>query len=215
MNKTEIFLLDDHKIMRDGLKSILNLHPEFQIIGEESYPKIFLENLPNLKFDLLILDLSLPEISGLEVLKKVKLQRPEIKILMLSMHDSPEYLMKSIKDGANGYLTKDVEANDLIHALKEITTQGSYFPKQLNLGKKSSEIVTAVVDPESDILTTKEKIVLKAMSKGLSSKQIGAEFGLSSRTIETHRLNIMKKLGTSNSAETITKAVKLKMIQIE
>lgn len=209
MNKTKVFLLDDHKIVRDGLKSLLTLDPNIEVVGEEGDPEQFFTRLPSLEIDILILDVSLPGISGLDVLKKVKLLTPKVRVLMLSMHDSPEYVLKSIREGANGYLTKDIQAEELIKALHEVKTKGNYYPGQY---KRHSDIVPAPDESRQDVLTPKEKEVLHMMAKGMSSKQIAADFGLSNRTIEAHRLNIMKKLGTNNSAETIATAAKLKLI---
>lgn len=210
MNESiEIFLLDDHKIVRDGLKSILSLFPNFKIVGEESHSSRFLGALPQLKFDILILDISLPDISGIEVLKEVKKHRPEIAVVVLSMHNNPEYMIRALKAGAATYLTKDIQSEVLVEALLEVKKSGVYYPAELNLNSQS---VSQEPLEKGEVLTQKEKDVLRLMVKGMSSKQIAAEFGLSSRTIESHRLNIMKKLGTSNSAETIAVAIKQSLL---
>ncbi len=210
MNESiEIFLLDDHKIVRDGLKSILSLFPNFKIVGEESHSSKFLSALPHLKFDILILDISLPEISGIEVLKEVKKTRPEIAVVVLSMHNNPEYMIRALKAGAATYLTKDIQSEVLVEALLEVKKSGVYYPSEINL---NSQPLAQEPSEKGEVLTQKEKDVLRLMVKGMSSKQIAAEFGLSSRTIESHRLNIMKKLGTSNSAETIAVAIKQSLL---
>jgi two-component system nitrate/nitrite response regulator NarL len=213
MEKIKVYLLDDHKIVRDGLKSLLALHPDISIVGEEGHPRPFLDQLPELDADILILDLSLPEMSGMEVLKKTKKARPELNVVILSMHDSPEYMIKAIKEGASTFLTKDVQSDILVEAIRKIKQDGVYFPTQLQMSS-TSEVLQDLRTPEgsSSLLTPKEKEVLKLMVKGLSSKQMAAEFGLSARTVEAHRLNIMKKLGSSNSAETIAIALKLNLI---
>lgn len=212
MKKIKVFLLEDHKIVRDGLKSILAIDPEFEIEGEESNPKVFLEKLPSLNFDILLLDLSLPELPGIDVLKEVKKLKPEIHVMILSMHDNPQYMIKALKEGASAYLTKDTQAEVLIEALKEVYKEGIYYPSQIQLKSSSSTLKTEESKNDDKLLTPKEKEVLKLMIKGLSSKQIAGEFGISSRTIEAHRLNIMKKLGSSNSAESIAKAIRLNLI---
>jgi two-component system, NarL family, nitrate/nitrite response regulator NarL len=211
MKKIKIFLLDDHKIVRDGLKSILAIDSAFQVIGEESSPELFLKTFTDFKIDILILDITLPGMSGLEVLKKVKKKNPNLKILILSMHDSPEYVIQSLKDGANAYLSKSVQADEFLKALYDVYNTGVYYPSQMNLN--SNELLPKTDTTSSgNILTPKEKEVLSLMAKGLSSKQIAKNFGLSSRTVEAHRLNIMKKISTNNSAETIAVALKLKLI---
>jgi len=212
MEKIKVYLLEDHKIVRDGLKSILALDPVFEIVSEESHPKVFLEKLALLKFHILLLDLSLPDLPGMDVLKEVKKRRPEIHVIILSMHDNPQYMIKALKEGASAYLTKDTQAETLIEAIKEVHKEGVYYPSQIQLKSGSDSLKTEETKNEEKGLTPKEIEVLKAMIKGLSSKQIAAEFGLSSRTIEAHRLNIMKKLGTSNSAESIAIAMRHNLI---
>lgn len=208
MKVIEVYLLDDHKIVRDGLKSILSMYPDIKITGEDSSPETFLNHLGELTFDILILDLSLPKIPGMEVLKKVKTMRPESHVAILSMHDNPEYMMRAMREGAATYLSKDTPGELLVEALRTIQKEGSYYPSKIELKSSANTLKPVSESPEVEILTQKEKDVLQLMVKGKSSKQIAAEQGLSSRTIEAHRLNIMRKLGTSNSAETIAMALK-------
>ena len=143
------------------------------------------------------------------MLKEVKKTRPEISVVVLSMHNNPEYMIRALKAGAATYLTKDIHSEVLVEALLEVKKSGVYYPSEINLNSQS-----LVQEPseKGEVLTQKEKDVLRLMVKGMSSKQIAAEFGLSSRTIESHRLNIMKKLGTSNSAETIAVAIKQSLL---
>jgi len=209
MSKTKIYLLDDHKIVRDGLKSIFAGSEAYEIVGEESHPNSFLEKLPTLQLDILILDISLPEMSGLALISKVKAMRPEVQIVMLSMHDGQEYVLKSFKEGANAYLPKNIEAGELIEALNQVRAKGSYYPNQIS----PTDSVATDTD-NGEVLTPREKEVLTGIAQGMSSKEIALSKGLSPRTIEAHRLNIMKKLGTSNVAETMTLALKLKLIQL-
>ena len=207
MKMIKIYLLDDHKVVRDGLKSLLSIDPQFKIAGEESYPDVFLNELQDLDLDILVLDISLPKMSGFEVLSIVKKVKPAVKVVMLSMHDGSKYFSKAMKEGANAYLTKDIEAEEFIAALHEVYKKGSYDAPQLIREHHLKPEVTE----GSHLLTPKETEVLQLMARGLSSRQIAAEFNLSSRTVEAHRLNIMKKLGTNNSAETIAIAAKLNL----
>lgn len=213
MRQTNVYLLDDHKIVRDGLKSILALQSDFNVIGEDSHPENFLSNIKNYEIDILILDVSLPNISGIDVIKKVKEQQPQTQIVMLSMHDNPEYMFRSLKEGANAYLPKDIEAEEFIEALNQVRNKGSYFPEKMNFGTKDELNPPEEGLKYSILLTSRELEILGHMAKGLSSKQIAQQLGVSPRTVETHRVNIMKKLGTSNSAETVALASKLKLIQ--
>lgn len=213
MKQTNVYLLDDHKIVRDGLKSILSLYPEYQVVGEDSRPDSFLSSLPQLNIDILILDVSLPNISGIDLIKKIKEINSSLQIVMLSMHENPEYMFRSLKEGANAYLPKDIEAQEFIEALEQVRQRGSYFPSNMNFGNKDALTPPPEGLKYSILLTTRELEILAYMAKGLSSKQIAQQISVSPRTVETHRVNIMKKLGTNNSAETVALAWKLKLIQ--
>lgn len=215
MKTTNVYLLDDHKIVRDGLKSILAMKDDFNVVGEDSHPDNFLSNLKNIQIDILILDVSLPSVSGIDLIRRVKEISPNTQIVMLSMHDNPEYMFRSLKEGANAYLPKDIEAEEFIEALNQVRTKGNYFPEKMNFGAKDELFPPEEGLKYSILLTSREIEILGYMAKGLSSKQIAQQLGVSPRTIETHRVNIMKKLGTNNSAETVALATKLKLIQDE
>jgi DNA-binding NarL/FixJ family response regulator len=208
MAKIKVFLVDDHKIVRDGLKSILASSSKFVFKGEDSHPQSFMKLLPGLEVDIIVLDISLPSISGIDLIKKIKELKPSTKVVMLSMHNEPEYIFRSLREGANAYLPKDIEAEEFLNALLQVHLKGSYFPKNINFTKQVTPAPYQDEAPQSAVLTQREIEILEFMVKGLSSKEIAKDLSISPRTIETHRLNIMKKLGTSNSAETVAMAVK-------
>ena len=204
MTACKVFLLDDHKIIRDGIRSILQKSDTYSVSGEEGDPVKFVEVLSKLDVDILLLDLSLPHISGFQLIPKIRKDRPDIKIVVLSMHNDPEFKQRCYMSGAMGYLPKDSDAHELLNALDCVRNGEVYAPQS----------APAVVEEKkgTGVLTHREIEVLNFLSNGLSSKQIGEELSISTRTVETHRLNIMKKLGTSNSAETISVAAKLNLI---
>lgn len=204
MNKCKVYLLDDHKIIRDGIKSILLQTESYVVVGEEGNPVKFLEELQNLEMDILLLDISLPNISGFQIIPKIKKERPDIKIMVLSMHNDPEFMQRCLMLGANGYLSKDADSKEFIKAMDCVRDGKTFSPVMMKTNDKILE--------SSGVLTQREIEVLLLLSNGHSSKQIGSELSISARTVETHRLNIMKKLGTSNSAETISVAAKLNII---
>jgi DNA-binding NarL/FixJ family response regulator len=199
-----VYLLDDHKIIRDGIKSILASNEKFQISGESGDPANFIESLNLLPIDILVLDLSFSGVSGFQIIKKVKKLRPDVKILVLSMHNDAQYMQKAMNLGAGGYLAKDSDASELIIALDAVKDGKAFFSSPVyNPSEKA---------PPPELLSQRETEVLQLLSSGLSSKQIASDLSISTRTVESHRVNIMKKLGTSNSAETISVAVKLKLL---
>lgn len=204
MKTFKVFLLDDHKIIRDGIRSILANSPCFRVTGEEGDPVAFMENLDKLDIDILMLDLALPQVSGFQLIPKIKRQNPQIKILVLSMHNDPESIQRCMSLGANGYVPKDSDSVQMMRAL-EALAEGKLFFEAL-------PVSAPVKQSRDNLLSQREREVLGHLSNGLSSKQIGQELNISTRTVETHRLNIMKKLNTTNSAETISKAAKLHLI---
>lgn len=204
METVNVFLLDDHKLIRDGIRSILAAHPKYHISGESGDPSGFLSKMSSLLVDVLILDVSFPDFSGFDVLKKIRSVSKDVKIMVLSMHNDPEYVQKAMLLGANGYLVKDCDASQLVSSLEGIL-DGKLVcsPTIMPPEKKKTE---------NDVLTQRELEILKLISGGLSSKQIAGELAISTRTVETHRLHIMKKLGTNNSAETISVAVRRNLL---
>lgn len=204
MKVFKVFLLDDHKIIRDGIRSILLTNPSFRVTGEEGNPVNFLENLDKLDIDILVLDLSLPNVSGFQLIPKIKKQAPAIKILVLSMHNDPETMQRCMSLGANGYIPKDSDSEQMLKALEAVAEGKVYFENVAS--------TATVKNVKDNLLSQREREVLTHLSNGLSSKQIGNELNISTRTVETHRLNIMKKLNTTNSAETISVAARLHLI---
>jgi len=199
----KVFLLDDHKIIRDGIKSILAGNSSYRISGEEGDPMKFMDILDKLDFEVLLLDLTFSTITGFQLIPRIRKARPEVKIIILTMHNDPEYMQRCSSLGAHGYLPKDSDSAQMIKALDTVMSGQTYFENQM-VEKKSSSY--------SGLLSQREKEVLLHLSNGLSSKQIAGELSISARTVETHRLNIMKKLNTTNSAETISVAAKMHLI---
>lgn len=204
--KTTLFVLDDHKIIRDGLKSIFTNSEVFQIVGDEGDPMVFLKNLPQIDCDILVLDLTFPTVSGFELIPKIKELRPNLKILVLSMHDNPDYMQRCALLGAQGYLPKDSDSQTMLKALETIAKGGIYFAPSMN--RPSMQKPTKQDSP----LSARETDVLRLQANGHSSKQIAEALNISYRTVEVHRLNIMKKLETSNSAETVSVAIRLGLL---
>lgn len=200
----KVFLLDDHKIIRDGIRSILTYNSAYKIVGEEGNPIHFLEILDKLDIDILLMDLTFPNTTGFQMLPKIKKLRPEIKVLILSMHNDPESMQRCMSLGAHGYLPKDCDAFELLKALEVVALGKTYLSIELP--------ATSKIKDTENILSSREREVLSLLSNGLSSKQIAGQLSISARTVESHRLNIMKKLNTTNSAETISVATRLHLI---
>lgn len=206
--KTKILIADDHPLMRGGIKSIINEDDCFEVVGEASDGDEAIEKIDKLKPDLIILDISMPKKTGLEVLRHFKAEGKPYKFIVLSNFQEDEYIVEAVKQGAQAYVLKDIEANNIVEILHTVLNGKTYYSQQI-----MGALINQMSNPlESNSVTTKELEVLRLISEGKSSKMIADELFVSTRTIESHRYNIMKKLDVSNSAELIKKALKLNLI---
>jgi two-component system response regulator DegU len=218
MGKINIVLADDHVLVRNGIKAMLESEPDIHVVGEAGNGSEALERAKNLKPDILVLDIRMPEMTGLEAAARLSEYAPATKAVILSMHDSEEYVLQALASGAYGYLLKDTDKNEFIRALKQIHGGSKYFSGAVSnvlanqlLNAKPASTTRASVD-DSYRLTKKEKEILRMIIDGKQNKDIADTFGKSVRTIETHRFNIMKKLGVNNGVDMINKAVKENLI---
>lgn len=214
MNNLNIILVDDHVLVRDGIKALLEDEQGITVIDEASNGIEALTILKKQTPDLLIVDIRMPEMNGIEVVKEVNKNYSDIKTLVLSMHDSEEYVLSAIEAGADGYLLKGASKEEFLKALHTIAYGGKYFSGDIssiiinNLTNKKtpSENPKKKLDKNPYQLTKREKQILKLVLKGNSNKEIAAELEVSKRTAEVHRFNLMKKLKVKNLIELANKA---------
>lgn len=210
MNKIKIILVDDHTLVRNGLKSLLI--NDFEIIGECDNGLELLEMLTVVSPDVIIMDLSMPKMGGIEALQHIVKKYPDIGVIILSMHDEPEYLVQAIQYGASSYLLKNVEKDELIVAVKKVANGEKYLNSNSALLLSKGLIDLKKQKKEEIKITEREKEVLACIVNGLSNKQIANNLFLSVRTIETHRNNLLKKFESHNTAELIKKVNDRKII---
>ena len=213
-NKIRIILADDHVLVREGFKSLLIKNKDFEVAGEAENGRMLLDLIENLSADVLLVDISMPELSGIEAITQMKKINPNLKFIILTMHEEAEYIVKSIRAGAHGYLLKNAETEELENAIRTVYSGGKYFNSTIsnimidNLSKHS--------DPDKEELsglTVREKEILQYVADGLSTKLIADKLSISARTVETHRVHIMKKLQVSNGAEMVKKGLEQKIIK--
>jgi two-component system nitrate/nitrite response regulator NarL len=185
----KIILVDDHPLFREGIASRLNMHEGIDIIAEAENGKQLLEKLADAKPDIVMMDISMPEINGMDALEIVKEKFPEIRVIMLSMHDDKEYIVSVIRSGAEGYLLKDISGEEMIAAIHKVHEGGKYFS-----GEVAQILVQENTADAGDILTTREQLVLRLISHGNNNKSIASQLDISVRTVETHNRNIKQKL---------------------
>lgn len=217
--KINIVLADDHALVRNGMKSMLESDPDIYVVGEAANGQEALEVAQNLHPDILVLDIRMPVMTGLEAVAKLDDYSPGTKAVILSMHDSEEYVLQALDAGAYGYLLKDTDKTEFVRALKQIHGGNKYFSGAVSnalanrlLNTKSSSFSQKPVMEDQYHLTRREREILRMVIDGKQNKQIAETLGKSVRTIETHRFNIMKKLGVNNAIDMVNKSVKENLV---
>ena len=202
-----IVMADDHAIVREGLKRIVSSAPDFEVVGEAADGNEVLRLVRELDFDLLVLDLSMPGRSGMELIKLVKALKPRIRVLVLSMHQESQYAVRAIKSGASGYLTKESAPGQLEQALRKIAAGGAWLSaevaQQLALGAMPGS-----ESPPHEALSTREFEVFQMLAAGVSVTDIGHRLNLSVKTVSTHKANLMHKLGLNNASDLVRYAIR-------
>ena len=214
---TTIILADDHPIVRRGLRSVLEAEKDFSLIGEAGDGIDAVRLVENLTPNILITDMMMPGLTGLEVIRQVRHRVPNVKIIILSMHAAESYVLEALRNGANGYVLKDSAADELVHAIREVLAGRRYLSSQLS----ERAIETYIQKSESSItdsydsLTNREREVLKLAAEGCTNNEIAERLFISPRTAETHRANLMKKLGLSNHTELIRYAIRRGLLPLD
>lgn len=213
MEKIKIVLVDDHRMFRDGVKSVLSDEENIEIIGEFGHAKDLYELLNSQQPDLIITDISMPDISGIEIAKYVSENYPKIKLLILSMHSNEEFITKSLSVGAHGYLPKDTSMNELLEAINTIYRGDNYFNKNI-----SDTILKSIINKSKEengkTLTKREKEIISLVVDGFSNKEIADKLCISIRTVDSHKNNIMQKLSLKSSVELVKYAIKNNLANI-
>jgi DNA-binding NarL/FixJ family response regulator len=203
-----LVIADDHAIVREGLKRIVSDAPELQVVGEAADGTEVMQRVRELEVDVLVLDLSMPGRSGMELIKLVKAEKPKLRILVLSMHQETQYAVRAIRSGASGYLTKESAPAQLVQALAKIAAGGAYISaevaEQLALGAMPG--ASAAAPHES--LSHREFEVMRRLAAGESVTDIAVGLSLSVKTVSTHKANGMAKLGLQNQTELVRYALK-------
>jgi DNA-binding NarL/FixJ family response regulator len=219
MKKLKIILVDDHLLVRDGIKSLLSHASDLEIVGEASDGDELFKMLPSLRPDIVIMDISLPGKSGIEITKQIGLDWPGIKVLMLSMYNSEDFIFNSIKAGAKGYLPKNTTRNELLEAIYAIESGEEYFSESVSKIMVKSYVKRAtdndkIHEKPVEILTARELEILKLYVEGFINKEIGDKLDISIRTVETHKNHIMHKLGLKSTVEMVKFAIRNKIVEL-
>lgn len=210
MKRIKLVIADDHELFRNGLKELLKKHDDIDIVKSVGDGKEFMEVLEKFDdIDVVLLDITMPNMDGFEVLDQIKEQNARVKPIVISMHDDGNYIAKCAKAGAFGYMLKNTDEDELIKVIRIVDRGKKYFSPMI--AEKMINFMSEQKVSEN-ILSNKEKEVLGLISEGLTTKDIAEKLFVSTRTIETHRANILRKLEVKNTAELIKKAAQINLI---
>ena len=202
-----VVIADDHRILREGLKQLLQSAPDLTVVGEADDGHEALARVRGTDFDVLLLDMSMPGKSGMELIRQVKAERPKLRVLVLSMHEEHQYAVRSIRAGASGYLTKESAALELVAAIRKVAGGGAYISAEVAEQLALASMPRAEGPPHT-LLSDREYQVFRRLVAGAAVTQIAGDLNLSVKTVSTHKARLMEKLGVGNQAELIHYALK-------
>lgn len=210
----KVMIADDHSMIREGLKQLLELEGEFRVIGEACDGVECLEKLNIISPDILLLDINMPNMNGLEVLRALKEKQIDIKVLVLTVHNEVEYLLKAVDIGVNGYLLKDSESAELKQAIISIVNGEDYIQPSLIPTLNAKMIDRNKDSAKIDNLTRREMDVLKLLAVGMYNKEVAEKLGISERTVKNHVSNIFKKINVTDRTQAAVFAIRNNLVVI-
>jgi DNA-binding NarL/FixJ family response regulator len=218
MSIARVLLVDDHTVVRQGLKALLASEADIKVIGEADNGRDALNQIAELQPNLVLIDISMPGLNGIEATRQIRHNHPEVKVVVLSMHANEEYVFQVLRAGASGYVLKQSDSMEVVTAIRAALSGGSFL---------SPPISRAVIDgyvqrteargqgDDLDLLTPREREILQLLAEGLPNRLIAEQLSISVKTVETHRSNMMNKLEVKNKTELITQALRKGWVTLE
>lgn len=217
MGKTRVLLTDDHMLFRQAIRTLLSAEPDLEVVGEAANASEAVELALQLRPDVVVMDIGMAGMSSFEATRQIRRERPDTRILFLSMYDDEDYLSECMEIGASGYVLKDSPAEQLLTGIREVHRGGSYLsPRLLTRLVDGIRLQGRAVErqPRFGTLTKREREILKMLAEGRSVKEIATGFELSVKTIEAHKFNLMRKLDIHNKAQLVQYAIQKKVIRL-
>ncbi|MCW5554657.1 MAG: response regulator transcription factor [Verrucomicrobiae bacterium] len=211
MKSLRILLADDHEMVRHGLRALIEDQPGWQVCGEASTGRVAVAKAHELKPDIVVMDFTMPELNGMEATRQIRADLPRTQVLILTMHESEELVREMLNAGARGYVLKSDAGNALVDALKALADQKPYFTSKI-----SALVLQGYLNPntrESPTLTPREREIVQLVAEGRSTKEVADKLGISPKTAETHRTNIMRKLNIHSVSDLVRYAIRNKLVE--
>jgi len=218
MSKVRVLLTDDHTLFRQGIRTLIGAEPDLEVVGEAANASDAVALAQHVHPDVVLMDIGMTGMSSFEATRLIRKDRPETKVVFLSMYDDEDYLSESMEIGASGYILKESPAEQLLTAVREVHRGGSYLSPRL-LARLVDDFRTQgrgglIRQPRFGTLTKREREILKMLAEGKSVKEIASGFDLSVKTIEAHKFNLMRKLDIHNKAQLVQYAIQKKIIRL-
>lgn len=216
MTKIKVLLADDHTILRDGIRALIDAEPDMQVVGEAEDGQSAVHLASRIEFDVAIMDIGMPLLNGLEATRQIKRNRPDVRILILTMHDNEEYIRQVLAAGALGYVLKDAAARDLLGAIRTVYHGEAVLSPAIThlVIENYLRFGDSMPGDSTANLTPREREILQLIAEGYTNKQIGEILKLSIKTVQSHRTNLMQKLNFHDRGELIKYAIQKKIIEV-
>jgi DNA-binding NarL/FixJ family response regulator len=217
MEKIKLMIVDDHEVVREGLKKLLEVYPEIEVVATVENGKECLEQLDQVSPDVVLMDISMPGLSGIETTRLACEKKPGLKVIMLTIYNDDQHVLKAVEAGASGYVIKNVRKEDLLKIIKSVSDGKSFLDPDVTapILQMIREPRTNPKDLKSQRFSGRELEILLVLTKGYSNQKIAEKLFLSEHTVKTHLKNIFRKLSVSSRSEAITKAIQIGIIRLD
>lgn len=208
-------LVDDHQLVRDGLKALLSAVSDFEVVGEASDGRQAVELARKTDVDVIILDIAMSGLNGLEAAKRITANDSDARIIILSMHDNEEYIVRAVQNGVRGYLVKSAVPDELENAIRVVVNGGVYFSPEIGDQMRRQLLRGDPMTHALDVLSSRQREILQAIAEGRKTREIADELSISSKTVETHRSHLMQKLNIHDVPGLVRYAIKQGLVSVD